>query len=492
MDDENYIEEKQISGQPKSISLESIKIIQEQIEKSICKIYCDDGFGTGFFCKIPFPDELHLLRVLITNNHVIDQKYIIKNKQIKISFNNDSSFYILYMNNSRIFYNIERPYDATIIEIKDYDGIEINRFLEIENRLNIKCNLNEIYKNKSIYLIHYPKGDKAEYAIGTIKDIKDYNICHICSSDKGSSGCPILNLVNYKVIGIHKGSSNKNDYNIGTLIGKIIEYFCKEKYIDIKDGHNINEINYFLNYNDEIKIIYKYKTEDRLLNSFINNIKKIKIFGDKFVEKNKNICKILINGKINELCSHIEINNISLNNDNTFQIILLGLNNIVDASYLFDSCSSLISLPDISKWDTKNIEDMSYLFCNCSNLSYISGDISNWNTSKVIDMNSLFYFCLELKSLPDLSNWDTSKVKDMSYMFYDCRSLTSLPGISNWKTNNVEKMNFMFYKCSLLKPFPDISKWDYSNVKEKKGMLYECSKKDLNIPFDFNTDCRPY
>ena len=33
---------------------------------------------------------------------------------------------------------------------------------------------------------------------------------------------------------------------------------------------------------------------------------------------------------------------------------------------MFKNCSSLISLPDISKWNTSNVKDMSEIFKNCS------------------------------------------------------------------------------------------------------------------------------
>jgi len=56
---------------------------------------------------------------------------------------------------------------------------------------------------------------------------------------------------------------------------------------------------------------------------------------------------------------------------------------------MFAGCSSLISLPDISNWNTKNIEDMYSLFCNCSSLI----------------------------SLPDISKWDIKNVKTISLMF---------------------------------------------------------------------------
>ena len=37
-------------------------------------------------------------------------------------------------------------------------------------------------------------------------------------------------------------------------------------------------------------------------------------------------------------------------------------------SRMFEECSSLISLPDISKWDTKNVTEMNNIFAGCHNL----------------------------------------------------------------------------------------------------------------------------
>jgi len=37
-------------------------------------------------------------------------------------------------------------------------------------------------------------------------------------------------------------------------------------------------------------------------------------------------------------------------------------------SYMFYDCSSLQSLPDISKWNTENVTDMSCMFDSCSSL----------------------------------------------------------------------------------------------------------------------------
>ena len=42
-----------------------------------------------------------------------------------------------------------------------------------------------------------------------------------------------------------------------------------------------------------------------------------------------------------------------------------------------------------------------------------------------------FFECKSLISLPDISIWNTSNITDFSYLFSGCNSLLSLPDISN-------------------------------------------------------------
>ena len=64
---------------------------------------------------------------------------------------------------------------------------------------------------------------------------------------------------------------------------------------------------------------------------------------------------------------------------------------------LFRQCTSLVSLPDISKWNISNVKDMSCIF-----------DGSN-----------------SLISLPDIFKRDNSKITNLSYLFSKCESLVS-------------------------------------------------------------------
>ena len=71
-----------LRGYPNVISYECSKKIIKQMERNICKIIIGEEQGTGFFCKIPFPDLNNMLSVFITNNHIINKELLYKDNLI--------------------------------------------------------------------------------------------------------------------------------------------------------------------------------------------------------------------------------------------------------------------------------------------------------------------------------------------------------------------------------------------------------------------------
>ena len=83
MGGETFKKEKLPPNQPKSISTEEMIGILERIKTHICKIYCNDGsYGTGFFCNIEI-NWNNRLKVLMTNNHVLNKNNIQNKETIK-------------------------------------------------------------------------------------------------------------------------------------------------------------------------------------------------------------------------------------------------------------------------------------------------------------------------------------------------------------------------------------------------------------------------
>ena len=249
---ESTIKEKDIKTSPEPVSFKGTETILDQMNNSICRIYTDNGKGTGFFTKIPY--KLKLLPVLITNNHVINQDDILNNKKFSIYLNNDKKIKRIELDNNRLKYTNEKL-DITIIEIKDNDKLN-NKYLKLDDeimnyiKLNKKEDINylsDIYSNNSIYLINYPEDKNVVVSYGQSPNFSESEIFHKCTTKEGSSGSPILLINNQKLIGIHYGSSKQYDFNKGRLlIYSIIEFENIKNNLLL-----INKEGKYLNYNNK-------------------------------------------------------------------------------------------------------------------------------------------------------------------------------------------------------------------------------------------------
>ena len=145
----SYNPEKELNDHPKSIELEQMEIIQK-MGSCVCKIKCPKGgFGTGFFCKIPFPDQFKLLPLLITNNHVLDKSSINKGNKIIFTLKNDELSFSLLFHNERKTYTNEL-YDITMIELTQNDRLNGFSFLDIDD--NIFINKPNDYYQKKLFI----------------------------------------------------------------------------------------------------------------------------------------------------------------------------------------------------------------------------------------------------------------------------------------------------------------------------------------------------
>ena len=99
----------------------------------------------------------------------------------------------------------------------------------------------------------------------------------------------------------------------------------------------LNEMN---NKEEKNEIIIKYK---------IDKIKKeINIFGEKFVNNNKNNYILIYDGNEYELSVKLNIKNVG---NKTIEVKLKEIKNVTNMESMFFGCSSLLSLTDISKWN---------------------------------------------------------------------------------------------------------------------------------------------
>ena len=259
--------EKYVINSPEPVSIDGTEKILFQMKNCICKIHKSNGVnGTGFFCKIPFNHNSNLLPVLITNNHIIDENDIKQNKKIYITINDEKESRSIIIDNSKKTFT-SPELDVTIIEInilfdKIYDFLEIDESIQKEQNF-----IENTFMRKSIFVLHYPKGKNINVSYGLLPNIKNKFINHLCTTDNGSSGSPILLLDTFKVIGIHCGSSNQFKYNKGIFIKYALNEFIKNnettKLETIFETQDFNVINI-----EEFLSKYKNQKEFDILKTF--------------------------------------------------------------------------------------------------------------------------------------------------------------------------------------------------------------------------------
>jgi len=216
---------------------------------------------------------------------------------------------------------------------------------------------------------------------------------------------------------------------------------------------------------DIYKLIYKK----------VNGFEKyIRILGRKFFERNKCIGRMIFNNKIRPLKDKLKLKDIK---EDKLIIKMIFFQKIQNKSYMFEDCFYLTSILKKGK-NYKKKSSIVFNYDKKYNNKYERSLIFDY----VTNVSFMFSNCISLISLPDISKWNTNNVKNMSYMFSNCKSLISLPDISKWNINNVTNMSFMFYNCSSLISLPDISEWNTDNVNKMSFMFSNCnSLKSLPI-----------
>jgi hypothetical protein len=278
------------------INDKQLKKLKEKGEKATCRIIAKDEEGngingSGFFCKILYLNKT--IKVLFTNNHILNKESIQIGKKIKLVY---KGFRKELEITEKRFCKTSILNDFTCIQILEEDKIE--DFFEIENYNNNN------YDYEDIVIIHYPYGGNMKINSGHFIKICNNNILHSVSTENGSSGSPIILLFrDFKVIGIHKAYNEKEKLNVGTYIKDIIEYINKNE-INCEFNINDDDLNkeiQILNCRKEIesdlfKDVYSYLVGSDLKNDcelYIDG-KKINIcWKYKFKEKGKHNVKII-------------------------------------------------------------------------------------------------------------------------------------------------------------------------------------------------------
>jgi surface protein len=472
-------------------------------ENCVCKLIVDDmspHFGTGFFCYIPSRE----IRVLITNNHVVNEDFLRKSKELKmyLEFNEKQEEKIINLQSNRFTFTNEKL-DVTVIEILDEDLI--HNFLEVDENL-IKDNE---FKNEMVLNLQFPGGGKLKASFGKIiKRAKNENrFVYDAGTDDGSSGSPIILTNGFKIIGIHKAKlkedKNNDKTNIGIYLDKVIPFIPKSRLVN----NNIIKCLYDIKKEDVNRVIQVYDNKNKI-SKFIKSFsiyrqdeKKPKIDNGKckFEKEGKYFIFYELENSVNDLsdmfnsCTSLTkvympsfSNNKVINLSNIFNectslkeinfLPSFNTKNVINMSNMFSSCYSLENI-NLSSFNTENVRNMSGIFKECKSLKTI--DLSSFNTEKVEDMSSMFEGCRQLQEI-NLSTFNTEKAIDMSFMFKGCQQLREI-NLSSFNTKCVKFLQNMFDNCNIIEKL-DLSSFNISNVTTMKEMFKYCqSLKEINL-----------
>ena len=228
---------------PKQISHKNIKRILWEIENCICKVLFKEDQSTGFFTQISIPKKNKIVPVLILSSHSHNYK-LDGNETFSLIIESENNIKKINLKGRKYYTN--EKYDTTIIELNENDNI--NHFLELDNDFK-----NFKYEKETIYILHYPNGELS-VSFGIVSNIFEdipYEFSHLCSTQRGSSGGPIIKYDN-KLIGIHfKGHSN---YNSATFLNYPINKFIFLNYLFENNNENINKTNEILSIKDKDKL----------------------------------------------------------------------------------------------------------------------------------------------------------------------------------------------------------------------------------------------
>ena len=208
-------------------------------------------------------------------------------------------------------------------------------------------------------------------------------------------------------------------------------------------------------YKNEINLKYKPNEEGNT-----------EIFGEEFVENNKDNISLVINGKKSPLVSCCFLKK----GENT--VTMLIKKNLTNLSSMFYHCAALYNIEELKYLNTENVTDFSYIF-RCTGISDVK-PLENWNTSKAETFREMFCFCELLTNINPLNNWNVSKCKDFSGIFGYCENLSNIKPLESWNVSNGNDFSGVFKNWKNLTDIKILENWDVSNGTTFQEMFSRC------------------
>ena len=190
-----------------------------------CTCLILDSNSSGFFCKIPFFEQTRYLNALLVNYDSIN--YNVNEGEyptlrIVTSLHNEfwnmPPYKEISLNEERRLIIKLRKFNITLIEMKAFDHIP--DFFDLELSLNKEEKyLQSKELEKSLFFLESKDGIDLKISHGLFSE--DNKLIYIPpkpNNDNNYKGWPLLSPNDFKVIGIHCGSSQSPEFAKGTFI----------------------------------------------------------------------------------------------------------------------------------------------------------------------------------------------------------------------------------------------------------------------------------
>ena len=247
----------------------------------------------------------------------------------------------------------------------------------------------EMLKNESIYILHFDFNSKI-ISYGNIKQMSENNIYHSCNTQNLSGGAPIISVTSGKIIGLHIGTKQNFNLNLGTFLKiPITQFINSNKDYIYQKGLASN--NYSINKN--ICSINNNNYNNNSISSNINqnDLEKIKVLEEKLKEVND-----ILHDRINKANSIININ------QKTIEELKEKLSRFPFEILKGEKLMSIIVISSDKKLHRAIICKNTELFCDLEKKIYQNND--------KIDIGN--YFTLNGKKIDETKSLDDNNIKD--------------------------------------------------------------------------------
>ena len=194
------------------------------------------------------------------------------------------------------------------------------------------------------------------------------------------------------------------------------------------------------------------KIDGILIKYLIPEENRLQIFGDKFVENNKENCQISVNGEIRELSTYLEnLENMQITEDNKIEIILKYKNNVTNYANMFDNCSNLDSIYEGLKGNIYDFSIHKYASNVVERALTFGNEAQRQNIiNEIIEQDDQMKECLLSMVKDKFGNYVVQKIieysdaetrKNIISRIISSQSLKKKDGFSKHVINFIEKLN---------------------------------------------------